>query len=207
MTYILYNLFGSKTRTGLITKLMMEPDRSFYIRELSRETQIPYGMVYKELENLEKIGLIEKEKKGKITLIRVNKDLSYYKDLRNLLMKTTGFSHIILDRVKDLLGLEYVLIFGSAASGEDISRSDIDLLIIGEVDELKLLNLISEAENLTGREINYILWSSMEFEKKIKEKNHLLLDIVEKPVILLRGDEDEFTGSIKRGMREESQDK
>ncbi|MGQ9469496.1 MAG: hypothetical protein ACUVTD_06695 [Nitrososphaerales archaeon] len=45
-------LFGSKTRVTLLSKLMMNPDKQFCIRELSKELNIPYGMLYREVKNL-----------------------------------------------------------------------------------------------------------------------------------------------------------
>ncbi len=201
----MYNLFGSKTRTKLITKLLMEPDRPFYIRELSRETNTPYSMVYKEIQNLEQLGLIKSEKKGKITLLHVNKELPYYRDLRNLIIKTTGISYTILNQLEDLGNIEYLLVFGSVASGEDTQESDIDLLIIGEIPEDELIEAVRGIEKSVGKDLNYIHWTRDEFEKKIKEKNHLLIDVAEKPIIMLRGSEDEFRGSIKNGLSEENQ--
>ena len=200
----MYNLFGSKTRTKLLTKLMMEPERQFYIREISRETQIPYGMVYKELDNLKQLGIIKSQKKGKITLLQVNKETPYYKDLRNLIMKTTGISNIIQNHLKHP-DIEYLLVFGSIASGEDTPESDIDLMIIGDIPEIKLIEEAKEIEKNIGRELNYILWTREEFEKKIKEKHHLLIDVADKPIIMLKGSEDEFRGSIEKGLTEEDQ--
>jgi predicted nucleotidyltransferase len=201
----MYNLFGSKTRTKLITRLMMKPDKQYYIRELSRETQTPYSMVYKEIENLKQLGLIKSEKKGKITLLWVNKELPYYKDLRSLIMKTTGISYTIQEQLRKLSKIDYLLIFGSTASGVDTPESDIDLMIIGDIPELELIEAVNETEKNVERELNYILWTRDEFEKKIKEKNHLLIDVAENPIIMLRGSEDEFRGPIKNRLSEENQ--
>lgn len=201
----MYNLFGSKTRTKLLTRLMMEPDREYYIRELSRETKTHYSMIYKEIENLEQLGVIKTEKKGRITLLRVNKELPYYHDLRSLIMKTTGISHTILNQLETQQNIEYLLIFGSAASGEDAPQSDIDLMIIGEPTEETLLESVNAIEKSTGKEINYILWTREEFEKKIKENNHIILDIADKPLIMLKGEVDAFRRTIKNRHTEESQ--
>ena len=200
----MYNLFGSKTRTKLITKLMMEPDRQFYIREISRETNIPYSMVYKELDNLEHLGIITSQKKGKITLLSVNKETPYYRDLRSLIMKTTGIYNIIQDQLRKHTDIEYLLVFGSVANGEDTQDSDIDLMVIGDIPEIELIEEAREIEKNVGRELNYILWTRDEFEKKIKEKNHILIDVAEKPIIMLKGNEDEFRDSIKNGFTQEN---
>jgi len=90
MTSKIDRLFGSKTRVSLLSKLLMNPDKSFYIRELSRELEIPYGMLYKEEKNLVSLGIVNEEKKGKVTLVSINKNLPYFAELKNLMIKTVG---------------------------------------------------------------------------------------------------------------------
>ena len=192
----MYNLFGSKTRVRLITKLMMNPKQTYYIRELSRELGIPYGMVYREIGNLAGLRIIKLEKRGKITLIHVNESLPYLGDLRNLVLKTTGISHVILEMIPGD-SVRFMLVFGSMASGDYGERSDIDLMVVGSMDEEPLLVAAKRIEEETGREVNYLLWSEEEFLEKVKAGHHLLLDIAEKPLIMLVGSEDEFRGAVK----------
>jgi len=188
-------LFGSKTRTSLITKLMMEPDRVFHLRELSRETGIPYGMVHREIKNLTNLNIITREKKGNLTLIKANRSLPIYNDLRNIIIKTTGFHYFINNRIQG--EIEYLLIFGSIAKHTDDMMSDIDLMLIGEVNELELVESVSQIEKEIRREVNYIHWTTDDFQKKIKEKSHILKDIADNPLIMLEGDEDEFRRVIR----------
>jgi len=190
-------LFGSKTRVRMITRLVMNLQQTFYIRELSRELGIPYGMVYREIGNLAELGIITLEKRGKITLIHVNEGLPYLGDLRNLVLKTTGVSYVILERIPDKDGIRFMLVFGSMASGDYGERSDIDLMVVGSMDEEPLLVAAKRIEEETGREVNYVLWSEEEFREKVKAGHHLLLDIAEKPLIMLVGSEDEFRGAVK----------
>jgi predicted nucleotidyltransferase len=198
MTSKIDRLFGSKTRVSLLSKLMMNPDKSFYIRELSKDLKMPYSMLYKEEKNLVFLGILNEEKKGKVTLVSVNKKLPYFSELRGLLAKTTGISDLIRTSLLGLKEICYALIYGSFASGEESESSDVDLLIIGDVDEEKVLKAISQIESKVGREINYILWSEKEFANRIESRHHLLIDIVGKPVIMLTGEEDEFRRTVKK---------
>jgi len=198
MTSRIDRLFGSKTRVALLSRLMMNPDRSFFIRELSRELKIPYGMLYKEEKNLVSLGILTEEKRGKVTLVSVNKKLPYFAEIRRLITKTTGLADLMKSALSRLRGIQYALIYGSFASGEESESSDIDLLVIGDVDEEKVLNAISETEKEVEREINYILWSEKEFMKRVESKHHLLMDIVGKPLIILVGEEDEFRRTAEK---------
>lgn len=198
MTSKIDKLFGSKTRVALLTKLMMNPDKSFYLRELSKDLKIPFSMLYKEEKNLVALGILNEEKKGRLTIASVNKNLPYFAELKSLITKTVGLSDSIRNALLRVKGIWYALIYGSFASGEESESSDIDLLVIGNADEEEVLKTVSKVENEVSREINYILWSEEELADRIRNKHHLLFDIVEKPVIMLIGEEDEFRRSVKK---------
>ena len=189
---------GSKTRVTLLSKLMMDPHRRYYIRELSKLLNIPYSMLYREVKNLVSLGIITVENKGKISLLSVNTDLPYFEELRGLMIKTVGLGDMIRDALSGFVGIRYALIYGSFASGEETERSDVDLLAVGDIDEEDLLMSMSGVEKSVDREVNYILWSEDEFLKRVKEELHLLVDISLKPVLMLVGDEDEFRRTIKK---------
>lgn len=204
MTPKMDRLFGSKTRVSLLSKLLMNPDKSFYIRELSRDLKIPYGMLYREEKNLVSLGIVNEEKKGKVTLISINKNLPYFAELKNLMIKTVGLGDLLKSTLSGLDGIWCALVYGSFASGDESESSDIDLLIIGDVDEEKVLNVISQVEKEVKREVNYILWSEEEFIKRVKSRHHLLTEIASKPIIMLVGGEDEFRRTVKKWGHKEN---
>jgi predicted nucleotidyltransferase len=191
-------LFGSKTRVSLLSKLLMNADKSWYIRELSRELEIPYSMLYKEVKNLVSLGVINEEKRGKVTLVSVDKSLPFFAELKGLMVKTVGLSDLIKATFSELKQIRYALVYGSFASGEESASSDVDLLIIGAVDEEKVLHVVGGIEKEVEREINYILWSEEEFMERVKSGHHLLRDIASKPVIMLVGKEDEFRRAVEK---------
>jgi len=198
MTSRMDRLFGSKTRVSLLSKLLLNAERSFYIRELSRELDIPYGMLHKEVKNLVSLGVVVEEKKGKVTFVSVNKGLPYFAELKGLIVKTVGLADVLRKEFSGLKGVQYALVYGSFASGEETGRSDVDLLIVGDVTEEEVIKVVSRVEKDVGREINYVLWSEGELVKRVRSKHHLLMDIVSKPVIMVVGEEDEFRRAVKR---------
>jgi hypothetical protein len=68
----------------------MNPDKTFHLRQLSREPNTTYRMLYEEEKNLATLSILTEEKKGKITLISINKNISYFTELENLITKTAG---------------------------------------------------------------------------------------------------------------------
>ena len=195
---MIHRLFGSKTRVALLSKLMMNADRSFYIRELSKNLRIPYSVLYKEEKNLVSLGILNEEKKGKVTLVSANKRLPYFSQLKGLIMRTSGLGNLVRSSLSGLKRTRYALIYGSFASGEESDSSDIDVLIIGDVREEKVLKAITRIEEETGREVNYLLWNDQEFRKKIESKHHLLTDIADNPIIMLIGEESELRRAVEK---------
>lgn len=189
-------LLGSKIRATVLSKLILS-GRSFYIRELEKELNMNFSSIYKELALLKELGLVTDERRGKIRLFTMNKSSPIYPEVRGLILKTTGIGDVIRDALKGSGEMKYALVFGSFARGEEKERSDIDLLLIGNIYEEKLITKIKEAENKISREINYIIWSEKEFNKRINERLGLLIEIEKKPVIMILGDENEFRKAIK----------
>ncbi len=181
-----------------MSKLVMSPDRRFYIRELAKQLDIPYGALYREVNNLVSLGILTQEKRGKITLISADKKLPYFTELKNMIMKTAGLGDLMKSALSTLNGIQYALIYGSFASAEESESSDVDVLVVGDLDEEDVLKAVGQLEKDVGREINYIFWSAGEFSKRIKSRHHLVTEIVRKPIIMLVGDEDEFRRAVKR---------
>ncbi len=77
-------------------------------------------------------------------------------------------------------------------------KSDIDLLVVGNIAEDKLLKAVNEVERRTGREVNYNLWTEKEFGEKVRDPIPLLREIGKTPVIMVMGEENEFKRVIEK---------
>jgi predicted nucleotidyltransferase len=86
-------------------------------------------------------------------------------------------------------GIEVAFIYGSFAKHEETGRSDIDLLVIGKIDENRLLREINKLEKVLKREISYSIFPRDEFSHKMKEKDPFITDLVKNPKIFLIGDQ------------------
>jgi predicted nucleotidyltransferase len=155
-------------------------------------------MLYKEEKNLASLGVVNEEKKGKVTLVSVNKKLPYFAELKGLVMKTAGLASLLGNALSKLTDVRYALIYGSFASGQETESSDVDVLIVGNVGEERILKAVSAIEEKTGREINYIVWSEGDFRKRVRSKHHILTETARKPVIMLIGEENEFRRAAKK---------
>jgi len=55
---MLGKLFGSKARVKILKLFLSRPEEKFYIRQISRDLKLQINSVRRELENLEKFGLL-----------------------------------------------------------------------------------------------------------------------------------------------------
>src|SRR3989344_4529073 len=188
--------FGSSTRVKILSMLILNSDREFYIKEVADSLRLSYGLVHRELENLKKINIITERHKGKLRHFKINKSSPIYPEIRSLILKTEGLGNVIGEVLRKINDIKYALIFGSFAKGTEVEKSDIDLLIIGDAKEEQIIESIRKAEKKLGRDTNYILWSERELAKKSKEKHHLIADIAKGPLIMIIGDENEFRKAV-----------
>ena len=82
-------------------------------------------------------------------------------------------------------------VFGSMARGEATGKSDIDVLIIGKIDENRLLREINQLEKVLKREVNYSIFQRDEFKHKLKDKDPFIKDLLKNPRIFLVGDQND----------------
>src|SRR3989338_6207373 len=67
-----HSLFRNKTLYNILEFLFSQPERDFFVRELSRATKTDVGNVQRELARLEKDGFVISEVKGKNKYVRLN---------------------------------------------------------------------------------------------------------------------------------------
>src|SRR5665213_111255 len=71
-------LFGSKTRVKLLQLFYSNPNRAFYVREITRKIDEQINSVRRELSNLLSIGIITSDPTQNRLYYEVNQDYQYY---------------------------------------------------------------------------------------------------------------------------------
>jgi len=147
-------LFKSKARTAIFQFYFTNPESSHYLRELERMFNIPVSILRKELMRLEEEGIFLSEKKGNLLYYLLNKNYPLFEELKNIVRKTIGIEGLLKDAINDIGGVEAAFIYGSFAKGKEKAVSDIDLCVIGRIDEDQLIAKINDIEKSIKREIN-----------------------------------------------------
>jgi len=180
-------LISSKTRVKLLTLFLLNPETEYYVREIVRKTEENYNAVRRELANLGGFGLITGRKKGNQQYYTVNRDFFLYDDLQKIVLKTEGVAKNLRENLGDPGNITCIFIYGSFARGAAGQKSDIDLFIVGDIDENVLIPKIHASEQEINREINYTLMRKEELKKRRKSGDPFVKNVMKEPKILIIG--------------------
>lgn len=198
-------LFPSKVRRKLLTLFLLNSEDEFYLRQIERRIEEDFRAIRRELARLEKAGLLSSRQEANLKYYRVNKDFYLYSELKSMVVKTEGLGDIIRENLASLGAIKYAFIFGSLADGDERKGSDIDLMIVGDVDQVRLSALISAAEEKLGREINYSVYSVQEFNQRQLEANPFIENVLTARKIMLIGNENELSRPPEPAIDQETQ--
>ncbi len=163
-------LFGS-TRREVLALLLGRPDERFYLREILRAVGGGSGAVQRELKQLVEAGLVEREARGHQVYFSANRDAAIFPDLQAIIEKTAGAVDVLRTSLATLISqgrVEVVFVYGSVASGKKTARSDVDLLIVGDVSLEEAVPALRAAEARLGREVNPTVYPVNELRDRVK---------------------------------------
>jgi predicted transcriptional regulator len=172
-------LFGSKTRVKLLQLFYMNPNRSFYVREITRKIDEQINSVRRELANLLSIGIISSDTSNNRLYYEVNQDYEYYKALSLIFgggsvkvsKKTSKSANSLEDEIRSLGNVELALFTGQFTRDE---ATGIDFLLVGDVNQSKLNKYVADLEDKEGKEIRYTVMTSEDFAYRRQVKDRFL---------------------------------
>jgi len=189
----LSNVLFGQIRGGVLALLYGKADKSFYVRQIARHVNASVGAVQRELKKLAEVDLITRTSVGNQVFYQVNQSNPVFAEMRALVNKTVGVFNILrsaLEQLPDRVTIAFV--YGSLARREEKAESDIDLMIIGNVELDDILGRLSDVETMLGRTVNPTVYSVHEFKKRLGEGNHFLNTVVSGNKVFLIGNEDEL---------------
>jgi predicted nucleotidyltransferase len=190
---MLETLLGSKLRAKVLGWLFSHPDERYFVRQLTNVLGGASTNVSRELARLEKTGILVSTTEGKQKYYQANRQSPLFDELQGLAVKTTGVVDVLRSALSPLAWqIAITFVYGSMANGEATSASDIDLLVVGNVDEMALHRAISQAENRMAKSVNYTLMGQREFDERRSEKVGFWARVLSGPKIMILGSTDEL---------------
>jgi predicted nucleotidyltransferase len=190
---MLERLFTSRVRVRLLILFLTHPGEAFYIRQIVRLTGETYNNVRQELQNLAQLGLILSERRANATYYQANVQHLLFPELKRIVLKTEAVGDRLREALTGLRDIRVAFIYGSTAKGTESPSSDVDLMVIGEVDLDALDRAIDSIEEEIGRTVNYTLFRVEEWQKRVAQGHSFLTDVLTHDKIFVIGDEDELS--------------
>ena len=178
-------LFGSKTRVKLLYLFMNNPERSFYVREITRKIDEQINSVRRELSNMLNIGIIKSDSKDNKIFYCVNKSYSFYAPLKKIFTskelssEKEGENAVWAKRFFTIGDTKLVIFAGKLVNRFDRSDNDLDLLVVGNVSKVKLRNLVSVMEEEYGAVVNYSAMTYDDFYYRKSRRDGFIANILD----------------------------
>jgi len=178
------NLNFNKNQNLILGTFFNDPEKEYYLSELAKKLDKKPGVFQRDINSLNEEKLLESSYNGNRRFFKLNKKHPLYKELQSIFFKTTGIEGSLRNSIKKIKGIEKAFIYGSYAQGKERSTSDVDLFIIGTINENNLIDSISKIEDKIGREINYTLMTKEEFKEK-ENSNSFVKNVLNNKIIEL----------------------
>jgi hypothetical protein len=175
-------LFGSKTRVKLLHLFLNNPNRAFYVREITRKIDEQINSVRRELANMLSVGIVKSDSSNNRLYYEINQDYQHYQPLRAIfadshLQSEAATSGEVSDwskRLKPLGDVRVALFSGSLVRG---SSSEVDVLLAGDVNKTQVKRFMKDLEEEEGRSLNYTVMSYEDFYYRLSIKDHFITAI------------------------------
>lgn len=180
------SLFGrSEVRRAILRLFFARPGVEQHVRDVARSLGRSAPAVSRELRRLEDEGILRSRTIGPIRLYRVNAESPIAEEVRRLVQRTIGVEAVLRDALGAVPGLEEALLFGSYAKRTERATSDLDVLVIGDVDRERLSERLVDAEQLLKRDINVIAYGRKHLERLRRARDPFVLEVLSGPRVPL----------------------
>jgi predicted nucleotidyltransferase len=184
-------LFG-KTRRAVLGLLYARPDEAFYLRQITREVRAGHGAVQRELQRLVDAAILTREIHGREIHYRANRACPIFAEVHGLVLKTVGLADVLRAALAPFQDdIRLAVVYGSQTTGTATAASDVDLVVVGIVEEIALHKAIAQAETRLARTVNYTLLTPREFARRRRARGGFLARVLGGPTILLLGSADD----------------
>jgi predicted nucleotidyltransferase len=179
-----------QTRSSVLGALLLHPESSLHVRELARLTGASPGSLHRDLRAMADLGLLLRREVGRQVHYSANVESPVFAELAGLLRKTAGLADVLRDALAPVADkVEGAFVYGSMARGTEHAHSDVDLMIIGDVDFTNAVISLAPAQEKLRREINPTVLTTTEFAAKLKERDGFIDQVWNGPKLWLIGDE------------------
>src|SRR5215218_3046471 len=180
-------LFRSEMQVHLLALLLLQPERSWTLQELSDTLAAPQSSVHRELGRAEGAGIIRRDATARPHRFRAATDEPLHEPLATLLDRSVGVEEQLRTTL-ELPGVSAAVIYGSWVSGTRRPDSDVDVLVVGDADLRELRRLVRPVGKAAGRTIDLTVLTADEFRRLLADRSSFARRVLDAPTTPLVGD-------------------
>ena len=190
------------TRQLVLAATLMHPHRWWYLSDLAKHVGVAPSSLQREVAGLVDAGVLKRKREGNRVYYQAERDNPFYPELRGLLLKTAGLMDVLRDALKRFVpGIVAAFVYGSVARSEEGARSDIDLMVVGDVGLADLAPALRQAEVRLGREVTVVLYPVQELVSKAKARQHFVRDVLSREKLFVYGSASELEAIVGERQR------
>lgn len=168
---MLKRLFTSKVRIKLLTLFLTNPEKEFFIRQLTRKLDEQINSVRRELDNLKKVGLLTSSLKNRKKYYKVDPNFILFNELRSIITKAENSNEDLVKQIQKLGKVELLILSGTFINKE----ADADLLLVGDINKIHLAELL-DAE--LEQPIRFTAMNKEDFLYRLKCNDRFISNII-----------------------------
>jgi predicted transcriptional regulator len=178
---LLEHLFGSRSRAKLLRLLLTNPEKSYFVREISRKIGEHINSVRRELQFLTDAGFVVASGEGQKRFYQANGTSTIFPELKALVFKAQVMEEQQLLSAVQASGRIYLMVLSGFFIGQPDAPTD--LLIVGSVNRQNLQRLLKTFRHHFDREIRYTVLSQAEYQYRHSLTDRFLYEILSGPLI------------------------
>lgn len=160
------NFMLSDRQQRMLRALILNPEKEFGTNELQTIGGPGVGAGRNIIQAFEKSDIVIKSKRGNQVVYSINSKNPIYKELRSICFKTFGLKDIVESVLRPFGDrIKLAFIFGSLVKGTERSNSDVDLMVVGDIDIFDMGEAMRKLEEVIGREIDLQLHKPEEWNQ------------------------------------------
>jgi len=169
---MLKKIFGSGARVKLFQQFLNHPNEEFFIRELTRILDEQINSLRRELENLEKIGLLKSLDRNRKKYYRVNPHFPLLHELTSIVRKTDDVNQNFLKQVSKLGDTDIIILAGVFIDKE---KGETDVFVVGDLKKTDLQKFLDDT--FPGKNLKYGLMTREDFLYRVALKDKFVQKI------------------------------
>jgi predicted nucleotidyltransferase len=193
---LLEEILSSKARAEIFRLLFNGVEEELHMREIQRRAGFNDSTIRQELRRLVRLDLILGRKDSNRIYYQANKQHPLYPEIRNIVLKTIGLTDVMKEALQQSSKIKVAFVFGSIARNDENAKSDVDLVVIGDVGLRKVTALLSGISDKIGREINPHVITSEEFTKRKAKHEHFITRVLQEKKIFIIGNENDLAEMV-----------